>query len=156
MRLTLAYNLMIRSVWRPLRSPLRDWPLILCDARSVAPDDMVEADFIYPGFQGENTFLYFSPNYKLYFIDQQQRDEIWVFKQFDSQESVATSKDPGRVSKIIYHCTFPFVTASQPDGQILIEEIQCAGCPHGSFKNPRAGAGDMPRLSVDITVLVTY
>lgn len=65
----------------------------------MAPDDIVEADFIYPGFKGENTFLYFSPNYKFYFLDQQHRDEIWVFKQFDSQEGVAASKDPGRVSK---------------------------------------------------------
>lgn len=63
---------------------------MLCDARSVAEDDKVDADLIYSGFQGENTFLYFSPHYKLYFLDGQERDEIWVFKQFDSAEGVAT------------------------------------------------------------------
>ncbi|VUC32119.1 unnamed protein product [Clonostachys rosea] len=79
-------------IWRPLRSNLRDWPLVLCDARSVAEDDKVEADLIYPGFQGENIFLYFSPHYKLYFLDEQARDEIWLFKQFDSEPGVAQSK----------------------------------------------------------------
>jgi hypothetical protein len=53
---------------------------------------MVESDIIWPGYVGENLFLYFGPHYKFYFLDQQTRDEIWIFKQFDSTDGVAKSK----------------------------------------------------------------
>jgi hypothetical protein len=81
-----------QSVWRPLSESLRDWPLALCDARSVQPEDMVESDLIWPGYLGENLFLYFNPHYKFYFLDKQTRDEVWIFKQFDTNECVARSK----------------------------------------------------------------
>ena len=38
----------IINVWRPIVEPLLSAPLALCDARSIAPDDVVTADFIYP------------------------------------------------------------------------------------------------------------
>ncbi|KAL4745023.1 hypothetical protein BDW72DRAFT_199034 [Aspergillus terricola var. indicus] len=79
----------ILNVWRPLVPQLRDWPLALCDMRMVSHEDMVEADRISPGFQGENLFLYFSPKYKFYFRDRQSCDEVWVFKQFDLMDGVA-------------------------------------------------------------------
>ncbi|KAL3434767.1 hypothetical protein BDV09DRAFT_168926 [Aspergillus tetrazonus] len=80
----------ILNVWRPLVPHLRDWPLALCDMRTVSREDLVEADLISPGFQGENMFLYFSPHYKFYFRDRQTCDEVWVFKQFDSMDGVAS------------------------------------------------------------------
>ncbi|KAI0834423.1 hypothetical protein F5Y06DRAFT_300523 [Hypoxylon sp. FL0890] len=79
----------ILNVWRPLGPPLRDWPLALCDVRSVNEEDKVKADLIYPGYEGENTLLYFSPHYRFYFVDGQKEDEIWIFKQFDSASGVA-------------------------------------------------------------------
>ncbi|KAJ5438682.1 uncharacterized protein N7458_009680 [Penicillium daleae] len=56
---------------------------------NVQPDDMVELDLIWPGYLGENLFLYFNPDYKLYFLDKQTRDEVLIFKQFDSKDGVA-------------------------------------------------------------------
>lgn len=53
---------------------------------------MVESDLIWPGYLGENLFLYFNPDDKLYFLDKQTRDEVWIFKQFDSKDGVAKSK----------------------------------------------------------------
>src|SRR6201995_6026142 len=35
------------NVWRPIRGPLRDAPLAMCDARSVSPGDLVPLDLIY-------------------------------------------------------------------------------------------------------------
>ncbi|KAL2862421.1 uncharacterized protein BJX67DRAFT_297534 [Aspergillus lucknowensis] len=86
----------ILNVWRPLVPSLRDWPLALCDMRTVAPDDMVEADLISPGFEGENIFLYFSPHYKFYFRDRQSCDQVWIFKQFDSMDGVTKRRSDGR------------------------------------------------------------
>lgn len=88
----LLTSVVLFSVWRPLQPCLRDWPLALCDARTVSPDDKVGADLVYPGFEGENTFLYFSPNLDFYFVDCQSQDEIWVFKQYDSKDGVANSE----------------------------------------------------------------
>jgi hypothetical protein len=36
------------NLWRPLKGPLRDAPLAMCDGQSVAPDDLVASDLIYP------------------------------------------------------------------------------------------------------------
>lgn len=52
----------------------------------------VELDLIWPGYLGENLFLYFNPDYKLYFLNKQTRDEVLIFKQFDSKDDVAKSK----------------------------------------------------------------
>ncbi|KAK8122762.1 hypothetical protein PG984_011432 [Apiospora sp. TS-2023a] len=79
----------IVNVWRPLTLELRSWPLALCDVRSVAACDLVLADQILPGHQGENTLVFFNPDHKFYYIDGQRQDELWVFKQFDSLDSVA-------------------------------------------------------------------
>ncbi|KAK6859670.1 hypothetical protein PG995_003306 [Apiospora arundinis] len=79
----------ILNIWRPLTSPLRHWPMAFCDVRSIDPDDLVLADQISPGFQGENTLLYFNPHHRFYYASDQTRDEIWIFKQFDSSTNVA-------------------------------------------------------------------
>ncbi|KAI0103074.1 hypothetical protein F4776DRAFT_668864 [Hypoxylon sp. NC0597] len=79
----------ILNVWRPIGSPLKDWPLALCDVRSVNEKDKVKADLIYPGYEGENTLLYFSPHHKFYYVGKQRQDEIWIFKQFDSMVGIA-------------------------------------------------------------------
>ena len=37
----------IVNVWRPIRGPLRDAPLAVCDATSVAFADFVPSDLVY-------------------------------------------------------------------------------------------------------------
>ncbi|BAL75093.1 hypothetical protein S23_18790 [Bradyrhizobium cosmicum] len=41
------------NLWRPIRGPLRDSPLAMADGTSVAPDDLVASDLIYPNRRGE-------------------------------------------------------------------------------------------------------
>jgi hypothetical protein len=36
------------NLWRPIRGPLRDSPLAVCDVTTVAADDLVASDLIYP------------------------------------------------------------------------------------------------------------
>ncbi|KAK7914122.1 hypothetical protein PG985_011825 [Apiospora marii] len=85
----------IVNVWRPLTPELRSWPLALCDVRSVAARDLVLADQILPGYQGENTLVLFNPGHKFYYVDGQRQDEVWLFKQFDSLDSVAGDAELG-------------------------------------------------------------
>jgi hypothetical protein len=37
----------IINLWRPIRGPLRDAPLAICDARTVAPSELVGSDLVY-------------------------------------------------------------------------------------------------------------
>ena len=41
------------NLWRPIRGPLRDAPLAVCDAGSVAPEDLVPSDLVYQNRVGE-------------------------------------------------------------------------------------------------------
>jgi hypothetical protein len=43
----------IVNVWRPIRGPLRDAPLAVCDATSVAFTDFVPSDLVYRDRTGE-------------------------------------------------------------------------------------------------------
>lgn len=43
----------IISIWRPIGNPAFDWPLELCDYRSVDPPDVVLVALIYPDHEEE-------------------------------------------------------------------------------------------------------
>jgi len=79
----------IVNIWRPVRGPVLDAPLALCDARSVSPADWVEAEVIYPKRTGEIYFLRHSPAHRWHYHPAMERHEALVFKQFDSREDVA-------------------------------------------------------------------
>lgn len=46
-------------------------------------------DLVFPHFVGESLNLYHHPDHKWYFAREQQRNEVWVFKCFDSKPGVA-------------------------------------------------------------------
>ena len=41
------------NLWRPIRGPLQDAPLAVCDARTVDPEDLVPSDLVYRDRVGE-------------------------------------------------------------------------------------------------------
>jgi hypothetical protein len=73
------------SLWKPLSAPSNDWPLALCDARSIAPEDCVAADAVRRGRVGEHTRVYYNVKHKWFYVDKMQRDEILVFRQVDTE-----------------------------------------------------------------------
>src|SRR5712672_4841399 len=40
------------NLWRPIRGPLRDAPLAMCDASTVAATDLVASELVYPNRRG--------------------------------------------------------------------------------------------------------
>ncbi len=52
------------NLWRPIRGPLRDSPLAVCDATSVSPDDLVPSDLIYPHRIGETYQVTYNPAHR--------------------------------------------------------------------------------------------
>ena len=72
------------NLWRPIRAPLRDAPLALCDAASVAPGALRAVELRYPGRTGEIYYLVHEPGQRWYFAPDMALDEAWLFKNFDS------------------------------------------------------------------------
>lgn len=74
----------IINVWRPLRGPVLDSPLGVCDARSIAPDDLVPNARIYPDRRGEIQAVKFNRAHRWYYFSEMQPEEALLLKCFDS------------------------------------------------------------------------
>jgi hypothetical protein len=72
------------NVWRPIRGPLRDAPLAMCDARSVSPGDMVASDLIYRDRKGEIYLMQHNPKQRWYYVPEMRADEVLLLKCYDS------------------------------------------------------------------------
>jgi hypothetical protein len=72
------------NLWRPIRGPLRDTPLALCDAASVAADDLVASDLIYPNRNGETYSVKFNPSQRWFYFPEMAADEALLLKCYDS------------------------------------------------------------------------
>jgi len=73
------------NLWRPIRGPLRDAPLAVCDAGSVAPDDLVPSDLVYQQRVGETYAVTYNPEHRWYYVPEMQPDEALLLKCFDSE-----------------------------------------------------------------------
>jgi hypothetical protein len=72
------------NLWRPIRAPVRDAPLALCDGASVAPEALRAVELRYPERTGEIYYLVHTPGQRWYFASDMAVDEAWLFKNFDS------------------------------------------------------------------------
>ncbi len=73
------------NLWRPIRGPLRDAPLAVCDAGSVAPDDLVPQDLVYRDRVGEIYSVTYNPAHRWFYVPEMQPDEALLLKCFDSK-----------------------------------------------------------------------
>jgi hypothetical protein len=77
------------NLWRPIRAPMRDFPLAICDASSIAPHQLVAVDLIYPHRRGEIYYLTYDPTQRWYYAQDMQVHEAWLFVNYDSATSGA-------------------------------------------------------------------
>jgi hypothetical protein len=75
----------IINVWRPIKGPLRDAPLAVCDARSVEQEDLVPCDLIYPNRIGETYSVTYRPSHRWYYFRNMRADEALLLKCYDSK-----------------------------------------------------------------------
>jgi hypothetical protein len=73
------------NLWRPIRGPLRDAPLAVCDAGSVAPGDLVPSDLVYQHRVGETYGVTYNPAHRWFYVPDMQPDEALLLKCFDSK-----------------------------------------------------------------------
>lgn len=78
------------SVWKPIKGPLNDWPLGLCDTRSVDYErDTIPADVVFDNFVTENVQIIHSPDLQWYYLPDHNTTEALIFKNGDSKEGPA-------------------------------------------------------------------
>jgi hypothetical protein len=75
----------IINLWRPIRGPLQDAPLSVCDAQTVKFDELVGSDLVYPNRVGETYSVKYNPEHRWFYVPEMTADEILLLKCFDSQ-----------------------------------------------------------------------
>jgi len=75
----------IINLWRPIDNPALDFPLAMCDYRSVNADkELVPVKLVFPDRVGETFGVKYSPNHKWKYVRGMNTDEVVFIKCFDS------------------------------------------------------------------------
>jgi hypothetical protein len=72
------------NVWRPINGPVQSAPIALADAQSVAHEDLIETDLIYPDRVGEIYQAAFNPQHRWFYFPDMRPDEALFIKGYDS------------------------------------------------------------------------
>ena len=80
----LGHRFEIVNVWRPIRGPLRDAPLAVCDATTVAFTDFAPSDLVYRDRTGEIYRVKYNPAHRWFYVPEMQADEAILIKCYDS------------------------------------------------------------------------
>lgn len=127
------------SVWKPLRGPVRDWPLAVCDRSTVdLAKDVKAADLVFARHAVENCQIHYSSCHKWYYLSDQQPEEAWVFLQSDS----ADTERSGKYKQVIRALSMKLSLTK--------------GVPHSSFRLPQRGQVGESRESIEVRALVYY
>ena len=112
----LQHRFGIVNVWRPIRGPVLDSPLAVCDARSFTDDDLIASDLVYPHVRGETSTVEYKPGHRWYYFSDQRPEEALLIRVHDSA-------DDGR-ARLSFHTSFdnPLAPAAPPRESI---EVRC-------------------------------
>lgn len=72
------------NVWRPIRGPVEEAPLAVCDAQSMRPADFVPTDLKYRDRTGEVYSIAFNPEHRWFYFPRMRSDEALLLKCYDS------------------------------------------------------------------------
>ncbi|KAF2235632.1 hypothetical protein EV356DRAFT_514155 [Viridothelium virens] len=73
-----------KHVWKPLRGPLKDWPLAICDLQSLRQSDLHPLDEVHRHDVLESHLVTYRPGQKWYYLSEQDPSEVLIFKSVDS------------------------------------------------------------------------
>ncbi|MCJ1424315.1 hypothetical protein MMC29_002202 [Sticta canariensis] len=98
----------IINVWRPLIDSVEDWPLAVCDGRTVDGSDLVETDHVRRQYSGSTLYMMHNSAQRFYYMSKQSKNEVLIFKNFDSKSDVEAKYAP--------HASFlhPYATVNTP------------------------------------------
>lgn len=127
----------IINVWRNIAdTPVAVHPLALCDAQTVAPEDLVVFEIHYADRVGENYFARHAARHRWYYYPALTRDEVIFIKQWDSAGPLARSRgERADASSGTSPCTFSF---------------------HSAFVDPETPPEAPDRWSIEVRCAVIY
>lgn len=106
----------IVNIWRPISHAAVDWPLALCDFRSVdVKKDLLPVALIYPDREGETFGIKYNPNHQWKYMKAMTPEEFVLIKCFDSIQD-------GSVARLTPHTGFQ--DPNTPEGTPLRESIE--------------------------------
>lgn len=111
----LKYRFAIINVWRPIRGPVQDSPLAVCDASTVDPRDFVVSDLVYRDRVGHTYSVAYNPRHRWFYFPEMRVDEALLIKSFDS-------KTDGRTARFAPHTAFD--DPNSPPGAAPRESIE--------------------------------
>jgi hypothetical protein len=85
----LARRFAFINVWRPINHPALEWPLAVCDERTIAPEDLIGLDLVYRERRGEIYAAAYNPAHRWFYFPDMQLDEALLIKCYDSRPDVA-------------------------------------------------------------------
>ena len=80
----LKHRFAVINVWRPIRGPVQENPLAVCDAQTIAQDDLVCNDLIYRDRVGEVYVLAYNPQHRWFYFPRMEKHEVMLLKCYDS------------------------------------------------------------------------
>ncbi|KAH7071333.1 hypothetical protein BKA63DRAFT_555283 [Paraphoma chrysanthemicola] len=106
----------VASVWRLIcPGPNNDWPLGLCDWRTVdIEDDIIDNDVVFEGNATENTLLYYNRKHQWYWKSDMGMDDVIV---------LCNASSDGRLRARAFHTAFE-VPQYSPDIKDLRHSIE--------------------------------
>ncbi len=107
----------IINVWRPVRGPVLDSPLALCDARSFTDKDLIASDLVYAHVRGETSRVEYKPEHRWYYFSEMQTDEVLLIRVHDSAND-------GR-ARLSFHTSFenPLTPGAPPRESIEVRTL---------------------------------
>ena len=117
------------NAWRPIRGPVRDIPLTICEASSTSPEDFVETeiehyaeeDLSRPRHRGRIFSVRYNPRHLWFYVRDMQANEVMLLKCWDSAR----------------------------DGRARYTA-------HTGFVNPEAPPDALPRESIEVRTVALY
>ena len=80
----------ILNIWRPLVDPVEDFPLALCDARSLKSEDLITTERRAPNHVGEIQLAVHDTGHRWFYYPEMRPPEVLLFKTFDSVDGGVT------------------------------------------------------------------
>jgi hypothetical protein len=113
----LKHRFGIVNVWRPVRGPVLDSPLALCDAQSFTDDDLIASDLVYAHVRGETSRVEYKPTHRWYYFSEMQTDEALLIRIHDSAND-------GR-ARLSFHTSFenPLTPGAPPRESIEVRAL---------------------------------
>jgi hypothetical protein len=79
---------------------VQNWPLVICDGRTVSMDNLVAVDQVSRRFVADVYYAKYDPGYKWYFQSSMQPDEAVLFKSWDTDANVSARSEWHTTSRI--------------------------------------------------------